>query len=80
MAQSDSQTGTPVTLVIRPGAGAPPPDTRGHLPFSGVDLVPVVLLAVLLLAAGSALLAWSRLLPARPGRARSRAGQPWRTR
>lgn len=80
MAQSDSQTGTPVTLVVQPGAGAPPPPgTRGHLPFSGFDLLPVVLLAVLVVVAGSALLVWTRLLPARPGRVHARAADSRRT-
>jgi hypothetical protein len=61
MAHSDSQTGTPVTLVVRPGQTTPghttPPPTTGphRLPFSGFDLVTALLLAALLLAAGTVL-------------------------
>ncbi|HUR15236.1 MAG TPA: hypothetical protein VM097_12175 [Mycobacteriales bacterium] len=71
MAHSDSQTGTPVTLVVRPGATSPgtgtppPPGHHGHLPFSGLELVPLLLLAVLVLSLGATLLVAARLLPAR---------------
>ena len=71
MALSDSQTGTPVTLVVQPRVGTPgtvtppPPGKHGHLPFTGLELGAVLLLAVLMLAVGSVLLASSRLLHAR---------------
>jgi hypothetical protein len=78
MSLSDSQTGTPVTLVVQPpastpGTGTPPPPGKhGHLPFTGLDVMAAVLLAVLLLALGCVLLAGS-LLPARlvPSRVRT---------
>ena len=82
MALSDSQTGTPVTLVVQPRTGTPgtvtppPPGKHGHLPFTGFDLALVVLLAVLLLAMGFVLLATtllpSRLVPSRISATHSR--------
>jgi hypothetical protein len=69
MTHSDSQTGTPVTLVVRPAAptpghvGTPPGSPPTHLPFSGFDLVPALAAAALLVAAGSVLSAVRR--PAR---------------
>ena len=70
MALSDSQTGTPVTLVVPPAASGPgtvtpPPGRHGHVPFTGFDLPLAVLLAVLLLVLGSALLGAARRLPPR---------------
>lgn len=70
MTHSDSQTGTPVTLVVPPGSSTPghvsPPPGSGpsHLPFSGVELVPALAAAALLLAAGSVLSAVRRPAPA----------------
>lgn len=69
MALSDSQTGTPVTLVVQPRTGtpgtvSPPPAKHGHLPFTGFDLALVVLLAALLVAVGVVLVV-TTLLPAR---------------
>jgi hypothetical protein len=64
MTHSDSQTGTPVTLVVRPGTPghvAPPPGTGPtHLPFSGFELVPALAVAALLVAAGAVLTAARR--------------------
>jgi len=71
MTHSDSQTGTPVTLVVQPGSSTPghvtPPPGNGptHLPFSGADLVPALAIAALLLAAGSVLSALRRPAPVR---------------
>jgi hypothetical protein len=74
MTYSDSQTGTPVTLVVRPGTPTPghvaPPPGHGptHLPFSGVELAPALAAAALLIAAGSVLSAVRR-----PALARARS-------
>jgi hypothetical protein len=72
MARTDSQTGTPVTLVVTPqqttpGTTVPPPAPapHHHLPFTGVDLVPALAVAALLVAAGSVLTAVRRPLLAR---------------
>jgi hypothetical protein len=71
MTYSDSQTGTPVTLVVRPDVSTPghvtPPPGHGpsHLPFSGVELAPALAAAALLIAAGSVLSAVRRPAPAR---------------
>jgi hypothetical protein len=77
MAQSDGQTGTPVTLVVRPGAvtpgtDTPPPGKHGHLPFSGFELLPLLLLAVVVVVLGTALLAAARLVPSRTRTTHSR--------
>jgi len=73
MSLSDSQTGMPVTLVVQPGTVTPPPPGKhGHLPFTGLDLVAAVLLAVLLLALGCLLLLPSRLVPSRVSTTHSR--------
>lgn len=71
MALSDSQTGTPVTLVVQPRTGTPgtvappPPGQHGHVPFTGFELTTAVLLAVLLLVVGAVLVAASWLTPSR---------------
>lgn len=67
MAHGDGQTGTPVTLVVRPGQQAPaaPPDHH-PIPFTGFDLVGALALGALLVAVGSALAAVRR--PVRPSR------------
>lgn len=73
MALSDSQTGTPVTLVVQPRTGTPgtvtppPPGDHHHLPFSGFDLAPSLAVAALILAAGAVLSAVRRPAPARAG-------------
>lgn len=64
-------SGTPVQLVIPqsvPGTthtvGVPPArpgPPAAHLPFTGLDLLPLLLLAVLLVAVGAALLTSGRL-------------------
>lgn len=58
MAHSDSQTGTPVVLVVSPGQvtpAAPPP--HHPLPFTGFALVPLLALAAVLIVAGCILTA-----------------------
>lgn len=71
MTQSDSQTGTPVTLVVRPAQPAPAAPPGHHpLPFTGLELLPLLLLALLVMALGSALLVATRRRPARPVRSR----------
>lgn len=68
MTHSDSQTGTPVMLVV-PGQPVPAqPPGQNPLPFTGFELLPVVLLAALLVVLGSALLVASRRLPSRLAR------------
>jgi len=52
---TDSSTGTAVTLVVPRGRQAAPPEDK-PLPRTGVELVPVLLLAVALVAVGVALL------------------------
>ena len=68
MAHSD--TGTPVTLVVRPAQPTPATPPGHHpLPLTGFDLVGALTLGALLLAAGSALAAVRRpaaLLARRP--------------
>lgn len=72
MPHSDSQTGTPVTLVVRPAQPAPATPPGHHpLPFTGFGLLTLLLLAVVVVVLGSALLAMSRRLPARPVRIRT---------
>jgi hypothetical protein len=64
MAHSDGQTGTPVTLVVSPGQTTPAPPPPHHpLPFTGFALIPILALAAVLIALGSALTAVRR--PAR---------------
>ena len=69
MTHSDSQTGTPVTLVVRPAApghvGTPQVTPPSHIPFTGFDLVPALAAAALLVAAGSVLSAVRRPAAAR---------------
>jgi hypothetical protein len=69
MAQSDSQTGTPVTLVVSPGHTTPghttPPPPPAHIPFTGFDLVMALAVAAVLLAAGIVLSAVRRPVHAR---------------
>ena len=61
MAYGDSQTGTPVTLVVSPSQTVPAtPPPPHHLPFTGFALVPVLALAAVLVAAGSVLTAVRR--------------------
>jgi hypothetical protein len=54
-------TGTSVSIVIPPGGARPgtpgvtTPSPRPHLPFTGLDVVSIALLAVLLVALGSLL-------------------------
>jgi hypothetical protein len=65
MAHSDGQTGTPVTLVVSPGQTTPAVPAPHHpLPITGFELVPILALAAVLIAVGSALTAVRR--PARP--------------
>jgi hypothetical protein len=71
MTHSDSQTGTPVTLVVRPAVptpghvGTPQVTPPSHIPFTGFDLVPALAAAALLVAAGSVLSAVRRPAAAR---------------
>lgn len=69
MERIDTSTGTPVSLVVVPvQAGGPRPPER-PMPFTGFGLFPLLLLAVLLLLAGSVLLtAVRRPTPARARR------------
>lgn len=72
MPQSDTQTGTPVVLVVQPqqvtpgtpGHTTPPPlpPPPHHLPFTGADVVPVLALGAALVAAGGLLTGLSRAL------------------
>lgn len=55
MGHTDSSTGTSVTLVVPPGRQATPPEDK-PLPRTGFELVPLLLLAVALMAVGAALL------------------------
>lgn len=76
MPQSDTQTGTPVTLVVSPHHVAPggppgavpghtsPPPSHGHIPFTGFELVPALAVGAVLVAAGGLLGATSRRRPA----------------
>lgn len=52
MAHSDSQTGTPVVLVVPPGSTTPAPPPHHPLPFTGFALVPLLALAAVLIVAG----------------------------
>jgi hypothetical protein len=64
----DSQTGTPVTLVVPAHSGTgnvPPPTGPTHVPFTGFDLVPALAVAAALLAAGSVLASFRRPLAVR---------------
>lgn len=59
MPHTDSSTGTPVTLVVPPGA-QPVPPTDKPLPHTGFALLAAVLLAAALLGVGMSLLASAR--------------------
>jgi hypothetical protein len=69
MAHADSQTGTPVTLVVTPQQTSPgtttTPPPHHHLPFTGVELVPALAIGALLVAAGTVLTAVRRTVLAR---------------
>ena len=58
MVLADSQSGTPVTLVVSPQQAVPvsPPPGRKPIPFTGFELVPLLVLAAVLLAVGTVLL------------------------
>jgi hypothetical protein len=58
VAHSDSQT--PVTLVVSPTQTTPAPAPHHHLPFTGFALVPLLLVAAVLVAIGTALTALPR--------------------
>lgn len=67
--RTDSSTGTPVSLVVPgqappprtvPGHAAPPPPPHHTLPFSGFELVPVLVAAALLVALGALLVRLGR--------------------
>jgi hypothetical protein len=63
MAPTDSQAGTPVTLVVKPGQTTPvtnPPPQRKPLPHTGFDLLAVLVAGVVLLVVGSTLTALVR--------------------
>jgi len=62
MVRTDSQTGTPVTLVVSPGQTTPVSTPPGHkpIPFTGFELVPAFVLAAFLLALGAVLTAAAR--------------------
>lgn len=57
MAFADSQTGTPVTLVVKPGQTTPVSTPPGHkpIPFTGFELLPALVVAAVLLALGTVL-------------------------
>jgi hypothetical protein len=60
MAITDSQAGTPVTLVVKPGGTTPvtnPPPHRTPLAHTGFDLVAALVAGLLLLVIGTALTA-----------------------
>ena len=60
----DGSGGTPVTLVVPPASVTPgtvsPPPARHPLPFTGFDLVAVLLLGAVLVAVGTVLLTTTR--------------------
>jgi len=57
MAFADSQTGTPVTLVVQPGQTTPVSSPPGHkpIPFTGFELISALALALVLIAVGAVL-------------------------
>jgi hypothetical protein len=69
MALADSQTGTPVTLVVSPGQTSPgthsSPPAHHPLPYTGFDLVPALALSALLVAVGTFLTATARRVSVR---------------
>jgi hypothetical protein len=69
MALADSQTGTPVTLVVSPGQTSPgtssTPPVHRPLPHTGFDLVPALLLSAVLVAVGTFLTATARRVSVR---------------
>lgn len=61
MVYDDGSTGVSVTLVVRTATAVPPPAKHhGHLPFTGLDVVSMLLLAAVLLALGTTLALASR--------------------
>jgi hypothetical protein len=69
MPLADSQTGTPVTLVVSPGQTAPgshsTPPVHRPLPHTGFDLVTALLLSAVLVAVGTFLTATARRVSVR---------------